>query len=130
VTALRVRAGVDLVNVTQLAWYIEASNGAMLEDAWTAAEREYAGGRYDRLAAQWAAKEAVMKVLGVGLGSLSLVDVEVASRTGEAPSIILQGPALAARTRLRVMDLSVSMSHEGEWATAFAVALVEEESSE
>ena len=47
--------------------------------------------RRPRLAARWAAKEAVMKALGVGIGAFAFCDVEVVSAPSGAPSLVLRG---------------------------------------
>jgi holo-[acyl-carrier protein] synthase len=79
------------------------------------------------LAARFAAKEAVMKALGTGLGGFALTEVEVrrapgAGATGGAPSLVLHGAAAAVATRRRVGPLHLSLSHTADVAIAFVVA--------
>ena len=76
-----------------------------------------------RLAARFAAKEAVMKALGVGLGAFAFHDVEVVSAPSGAPSLILRGGAQALATRLGVADWRLSLTHTDVTASAVAVAL-------
>ncbi len=89
-------------------------------------ERAYAGLRADpteRLAVRFAAKEAVMKALGVGLGAFALRDVEVVRTDAGQPALVLSGRAaeLAAERGVRVWHLT--LTHTESLAQAIAVAL-------
>jgi len=89
-------------------------------------ERAYAERHRDpapRLAARFAAKEAVMKALGVGLGAFKLRDVEVARRRSGAPQIVLRGKAAALAETQGVTDWHLSLTHTDSMAMAVAVAL-------
>lgn len=120
---MRILTGIDLVSVPHLSELLR--DGSMLDVAWTPGERDHAGDRTECLAAQWAAKEAVMKVLGKGIGELSPRDIEVCGAPGRAPTIVLHGPARRAAASAGIVDISVSVTHEDEWAAAVAVALIE-----
>ena len=90
------------------------------------AERAYAARRRDpteRLAARFAAKEAVMKALGVGLGAFPFHDVEVVSLPSGAPSLVLSGRAAALADGLGVAGWRVSLTHTASVAEAVVVAL-------
>jgi len=76
-----------------------------------------------RLAARFAAKEAVMKALGVGLGAFPFRDVEVVSAPSGAPSVVLRGEAEALAIRLGVAGWRLSLTHTDALAQAVAVAL-------
>jgi holo-[acyl-carrier protein] synthase len=76
-----------------------------------------------RLAARFAAKEAVMKALGVGLGAFPFHDVEVVSAPSGAPSVVLRGEAEALASRLGVAGWRLSLTHTDALAQAVAVAL-------
>jgi len=76
-----------------------------------------------RLAARFAAKEATMKALGVGLGAFAFHDVEVRTAPGGAPSLALSGAAAALAAELGVRDLKVSLTHTGALAGAVVAAL-------
>ena len=78
-------------------------------------------------AARFAAKEAVMKALGTGLGGFALTDVEVrrAGGTGptrDAPSLVLHRAAAAVAERRGVGPLHLSLTHTTGVAIAFVVA--------
>jgi holo-[acyl-carrier protein] synthase len=92
----------------------------------TDGERSY-GARYQdpapRLAARFAAKEAVMKALGVGLGAFPFHDVEVVSTPSGAPCLVLRGEAAALAARRGVAAWRLSLTHTATLAEAVAVAL-------
>lgn len=75
-----------------------------------------------RLAARFAAKEAVMKALGVGIGAFAFIDVEVVSRPGGAPGLRLRGPAAALADTVGVGSWHVSLTHTDLVAVASVVA--------
>src|SRR5947208_2767294 len=64
-----------------------------------------------RLAARFAAKEAVMKAMGVGLGAFPFHDVEVVSAPSGAPAVVLRGGAEALASRLGVQGWRLSLTH-------------------
>jgi holo-[acyl-carrier protein] synthase len=89
-------------------------------------ERAYAERFRDpapRLAARFAAKEAVMKALGVGLGAFKLRDVEVARRHSGAPKVVLHGKAAVLADERGVTAWQLSLTHTDSMAMAVAVAL-------
>ena len=78
-------------------------------------------------AARFAAKEAVMKALGTGLGGFALTDVEVRRSVGtgptrNAPSVVLHGAAATLATARGAGQLHLSLTHTTEVAIAFVVA--------
>lgn len=75
-----------------------------------------------RLAARFAAKEAVMKALGVGLGAFGFHDVEVVSASSGAPGLVLRGAALALAGQAGVERWHLSLTHTDSVAQAVAVA--------
>ena len=81
----------------------------------------------ESLAARFAAKEAVMKALGTGLGAFALTDVEVRRAPGvgpsrDAPSVVLHGAAAALADRRDAGLLHLSLTHTSQVAIAFVVA--------
>lgn len=115
--------GIDLVDLADVEQLIDAGGTAFLESAWTAGERDECEGSIERLAARWAAKEAVMKALGEGLGQLSPLDIEVRldHDTG-APRVQLHRHATARAHDQAICGWLVSLCHENGWAAAIAVA--------
>jgi holo-[acyl-carrier protein] synthase len=90
------------------------------------AERAYAARRADpteRLAARFAAKEAVMKAMGVGLWKFPLRDVEVVKAPSGQPSVLLHGRAAALAEERGVREWRLTLTHTDRIAQAIAVAL-------
>lgn len=115
--------GVDLVDVAILEDLLTSGQDVMLDTAWTGIEQQDADGVPERLAARWAAKEAVMKALGRGLGDVDPLDIEVVRGNGGAPEVRLRGSAAEVADQSGVVSVHVSMSHEQGWAVGFAVAV-------
>jgi holo-[acyl-carrier protein] synthase len=113
--------GIDLVSITQMTAMLQASGQPYRDQCWTIDEQAYCGASTARYAARWAAKEAAMKALGHGIGEIDPVDIEVVAVEGQRPVLRLSGTARTFAETAGV-ELAVSMSHEGDMATAFVVA--------
>ncbi len=117
--------GIDAVDIDRFRAALHR-RPAMSRRLFTEGERAYGDRRRDpapRLAARFAAKEAVMKALGVGLGAFAFHDVEVVSAPSGAPSLVLRGQAARLATRRGVVDWRLSLTHTERVAEAVAVAL-------
>jgi holo-[acyl-carrier protein] synthase len=127
-TAGVVGVGVDAVDVERFR-QILARRPNFAARFFSETERADAGRSADpteSLAARFAAKEAVMKALGTGLGGIALTDIEVrctpgSGSTSGAPYVVLHGAA-AALAHDRGARLHVSLTHTTQLALAFAVA--------
>jgi holo-[acyl-carrier protein] synthase len=116
--------GVDLVEVDRMRRTL-ARTPALVERLFTDAERAYCERRRDpteRFAARFAAKEAVMKALGVGLGAVGWHEVEVVRAESGRPSLALTGRAAELAAELGVVRWHLTMSHTSRVAEAVAVA--------
>ena len=118
-----VGVGIDLVSVERLASALSRRPG-LAQRLFTEHERGASrGARADeRLAARFAAKEATMKALGVGLGAFALRDVEVRTAEDGRPTLALHGAAHELAVARGAVGLSVSLSHAAGLATAVVVA--------
>lgn len=117
--------GTDLVEIPRFRRALER-RARFAERLFSDAEREYALRSVNpapRLAARFAAKEAVMKALGVGLGAFALRDVEVVRRPSGAPELELRGRASELASRRGVRGWHLSMTHTDSMAMAVAMAL-------
>jgi holo-[acyl-carrier protein] synthase len=94
----------------------------MAQRLFTEQERLDAAERPERLAARFAAKEAVLKALSGGLGDATFRSIEVCREDSGAPHIVLHGAALALARARGVEQLHLSISHTEVSATAFVVA--------
>lgn len=88
---------------------------------YTPAEQAYCRGRAPQLASRFAAKEAVMKMLGTGVRGVPWKDVEVVRERGKAPEIVLHGKAKAVGDRLGITRIALSLTHSREYAVASVV---------
>ncbi len=76
------------------------------------------------LAGRWAAKEAVSKALGSGIGLLcDWHDIEVLPADNGTPLVTLSGKGKTLADSLQISEIKVTISHEKEYAVAFAIAL-------
>jgi holo-[acyl-carrier protein] synthase len=117
--------GVDLVEVDRMRDVL-ARTPTMVEKLFTPGEREYAQRAKDpteRYAARFAAKEAVLKALGLGLGAADWHDIEVVKDDAGAPSVVLTGRARAASDAAGVSRWLLTLTHTDSMAEAIAVAL-------
>lgn len=72
------------------------------------------------IAANFAGKEAVLKVLGTGITGLSWKDIEILRETSGKPYVRLSGPAAALAEQLDIEEILISLSHSKTQALAFA----------
>lgn len=120
-----VGVGVDLVEVERLRRAVARTAG-FVGRVFTEGERSWAEAARDpaeRYAARWAAKEAVLKALGVGLGAAPLTAVEVVRAEGGAPSIVLHGAAADLAVERGIDAWLVSLTHTASTAMAVVVGL-------
>jgi holo-[acyl-carrier protein] synthase len=118
--------GVDEVEVDRFRRSLERTP-TLARRLFTDDERAYGvaapGLTAERLAVRFAAKEAVLKAMGAGLGACRFADIEVA-RDDEsgAPAMVLHGGAAQLAKERGVVRWHVSLSHTSVRATAFVVA--------
>lgn len=119
--------GVDECEVARMRVALDRT-ASMRSRLFTAGEQAYAGSAEpgmaaQRYAARFAAKEAVLKALGAGLGACKFVEIEVA-RDDEsgAPALVLHGGAFELAAARGAAWLHLSMTHTAERATAFVIA--------
>jgi len=120
-----VGVGLDSVDIARFA-RILGRRPAVLDRLFTSGERSYADGLVNpapTLAARFAAKEATMKALGVGLGSFNWDDVEVERLPGGAPALIVSGRAAELASALGVGRWHVSLTHTDTTASAIVIAV-------
>lgn len=119
-----VGVGTDLVEVARFRVAMERT-ATFTTRLFSEAERAYASDQRDpakTLAARFAAKEAVMKALGVGLGDIDFHDVEVVRHDSGAPVLEVRGRAGVLARERGVNDWLLSLSHTESTAIAFVIA--------
>lgn len=117
--------GTDLVELERFRLAMERTP-RLLDRLFSADERAYAERRRDpteRYAARFAAKEAVMKAMGVGLWRFPLRDIEIVRAESGQPSVLLHGRAADLAREQGVSSWRLSLTHTVSVAHAVAVAL-------
>ena len=126
-----VGVGVDAVDVPRFRKVLQRRPGITAR-LFSDDEMAYASRFRDptqRLAARFAAKEAAMKALGVGLGAFRLRDVEVVKAPSGAPALVLRDGAAAVAERRDTTAWHLALTHTDTVAIAFAVAVGPEPAS-
>ncbi len=119
-----VGVGVDLVDTERFARVIQRTPG-LVPRVFTDAEVELSGGprlRPASLAARWAVKEAVAKIL-VDTSGLRWHDCQVLSGDRGEPLLLPRGTVAEAAEARGIESWLLSLSHDGHMAIAFVVAL-------
>ena len=116
-----VGVGIDAVDVARFSLILRRRPG-FEERVFTPLERSTCGGAPGRLAARFAAKEATMKALGVGLGAFAFHDVEVEREASGRPVLLVVGRAAALAEAAGVRRWHVSLTHTDIVAEAVVVA--------
>jgi holo-[acyl-carrier protein] synthase len=120
-----VGVGTDLVDLDRFRLAMQR-RARLPERLFSEEERAYAFRHRDpvpRFAARFAAKEATMKALGVGLGAFKLRDVEVVRRRSGAPVLALHGKAAMLAEERGIVQWELSLTHTDLVAMAVAIAL-------
>lgn len=117
------RTGVDLVDISRIEEVVARHGRHYLERIYTPAELEQCGKRVESLAGRFAAKEAVAKALGCGIGDVTWQEIEILGDEYNAPILVLHGAARQKTKELGLTDWSVSISHTQSHAVAFAVLI-------
>jgi holo-[acyl-carrier protein] synthase len=117
------RTGVDLIEIDRVGEVVRRHGDRYLDRVYTAAELEQARGNAKSLAGRFAAKEAVAKALGTGIGPVGWQEIEVLGDEQNAPMLKLSGAAQVRADELGIRQWSVSISHSMSHAVAFAVAI-------
>ena len=121
------------MRVSRIAESVDLFGDRFLRRVFTEAEIAYATGAparvAERLAARFAAKEAAIKALDLGQESVSWRDIEVRRLASGACELVLHGAVSEAADRRGVGEVALSLSHEGDYATAIVVTRGEKKAS-
>ena len=116
------RSGIDLVEIARLEGVKPEIRARFLIRVFTPQELEDARDSNLHLAGRFAAKEAVVKALGCGIGPVSWQEIEIRRGPAGEPVLVLYGKARQIASDQRLTTWSVSISHTKEHAVAIAVA--------
>ena len=120
---MKIATGVDLIEIARIEEVISRHGKHYLERVYTPAELEYCGKRTESLAGRFAAKEAVVKALGCGIGDVTWKEIEILGDDQNAPMLTLTGMAEQKARELGLNNWSVSISHSQSHSVAFVVAI-------
>jgi holo-[acyl-carrier protein] synthase len=123
--------GIDVVEVERIASAIDRHADAFLNKIFTPAERAYCESKKNpaiHYAARFAAKEAVAKALGTGIGrNAGLHDLEISHDPQGAPTLQLGGAAEAFAKAHGITNIRISLTHTRQYAAANAIAIKTED---
>src|SRR5690242_9842505 len=105
-----VAIGVDLIERARVRQAHTRFGERFLRRVFTETELAQAGGRIERLAGRFAAKEACAKALGTGIGAVAWREIEIVRHDGGKPGIRLSGAAAARAASLGLTAFDVSIS--------------------
>jgi holo-[acyl-carrier protein] synthase len=121
--------GIDLVDFPRIEDMVARHGERFLDRVFTATEQKYAHANkngIEKLAGRFAAKEAVMKLVGTGWrGKIAWTDIEVVNTETGQPEVKLSGEVKKIADKLGITQISVSITHTANFAIASAVALAE-----
>jgi len=112
--------GIDIIRIERIRRALERFGERFHRRVLTDREHAYVRDRPENFAGRWAAKEAVSKVLGLGVRGVGWREIEIVRLPTGAPSVSLSGRALRRAEQLGMGRIAVSISHESEYAVAIA----------
>jgi phosphopantetheine--protein transferase-like protein len=115
--------GIDIIKVERIREALRKFGARFSRRVLTSAEDAYVRGRPETFAGRWAAKEAVSKVLGLGVRGVGWRDIEIGRLPTGQPSVRLHGRAKARAEQLGMARIAVSISHERDYAVAIAYGI-------
>ena len=123
----RLYVGIDVVQISRVADSLQRFGDRFTSRLFTGGEAAYArqSGPLapERLAARFAAKEAAIKAFDLGNAGVDWRDIEVCKLEGGACRLVLHGKAAALVAQRGIGDIALSLSHDGDYATAVVTAL-------
>lgn len=115
--------GVDLIEIARVRESLEKYGQRFLDRLFTEREQQYCNDRVECLAARFAAKEAVSKALGTGIGDASWREIEIINEENGRPILSLHGAALEIAHNQNLNVWSISLSHTATHAIGMVVGI-------
>ncbi len=126
--------GIDLVDFPRIEEMIKRHGERFLGRVFTASERAYADANkngVEKLAGRFAAKEAILKLMGTGWrGKIAWTDIEIVNNAAGQPEVTLRGEVEKIAAKLGIKRISISITHTANFAIASAVALAQSDEGE
>jgi len=104
--------GIDIIRVDRIRASLERFGARFTNRVLTAPEQRYVRDRPETMAGRWAAKEAVSKVLGLGVRGIGWRDIEIERLPTGQPAVRLHGRAAARAEQLGMGRIAGSITHE------------------
>jgi holo-[acyl-carrier protein] synthase len=120
---MRLATGIDLLEISRLHDAIATHGERFLQRVFTPRELEANAKKVESLAGRFAAKEAVAKALGCGIGDVSWKEIEILRAESGAPQLVLHGAAERMANEQGLTNWSLSLSHSQSHAIAMVVAI-------
>lgn len=114
--------GIDLIDIDRIVAVLGRYPDRFRLRVLTEHEQRYCGRKVERIAGRWAAKEAISKVLGLGVRGVGWREIEILPNRAGAPQVYLHARAARRAESLDLDEVTVSISHERRMAVAVAVA--------
>jgi holo-[acyl-carrier protein] synthase len=112
--------GIDIIKVDRIRAAIEKFGARFSRRVLTPSEQRYVRDRPETFAGRWAAKEAVSKVLGLGVRGIGWREIEIERLPTGQPAVRLHGRAEVRSRQLGMARIAVSITHEADYAVAIA----------
>jgi holo-[acyl-carrier protein] synthase len=112
--------GIDIIRVDRIRKTLERFGQRFSRRVLTPGEQRYVRDRPETFAGRWAAKEAVSKVLGLGVRGIGWRDIEIERLPTGQPAVRLHGRAARRAEQLGMARIALSISHEADYAVAIA----------
>jgi len=115
-------SGIDIVDIERFSGVVERHGHHFLDRVFTSQELIEVGHKIISLSARFAAKEAVTKALGTGIGLLTWHEIEILRGPSNAPILHLKGNAHRVAAEKGLSHWSLSISHTHTHAIAMVIA--------
>jgi len=112
--------GIDIIRVSRISDALAKFGDRFARRVLTPPEAAYVRNRPETFAGRWAAKEAVSKVLGLGVRGIGWRDIEIERLPTGQPAVKLHGRAARRAEQLGMGRIAITISHESEFAIAAA----------
>ncbi|MFA5784172.1 MAG: holo-ACP synthase [Phycisphaerae bacterium] len=128
---MKIVQGIDLVDFPRIEQMVERHGQRFMDRVFTEAEQNYAyanKNKMEKLAGRFAAKEAILKLLGTGWrGKIAWTDIEIINNEMGQPLVNISGQVKEIADKMGISEISVSITHTANFAIASAAAICETE---
>ena len=122
---IHISSGIDLIEIERVTEAVNRHGNRFLERVFTGGELAECQGNLASLAGRFAAKEAVAKALGTGIGPVAWQEIEILRGPAREPILFLHGAAAELAAQKKLINWSISLSHTATLAVAAVFALGE-----